>query len=134
MFQKGLTLFEIIVSAVILSLAVLGLVSVFASSRIHVQYSKTKASAATLASYLLNNLSMQVHQAETSAGASDGWDENNNPLYVLPGMTKTLTGNSVPLNHIPFNSDYTISRVNDASGSDTNLRRVQLGVNWTLTY
>ena len=134
MFQKGLTLFEIIVSAIILSLAVLGLVSVFSSSRIHVQYSKTRASAATLASYLLNNMSMQVHEAETSAGASDGWNETNNPLYVLPGMNKTLTGIPVPLNSVPFSPGYTISRVNDTLGIDTNLRRVQLAVNWTLTY
>lgn len=131
MFQKGLSLFEIIVAAVLLSLAVAGLVGVFSSSRIHVQYSKTRVLAATLASFLLNNLSMEVRQAETSPGVADGWNQANNTLTVATG---SVPGQTVTLSNIPFNSSYTISGVNDAAGNDTDLKRVQLAVNWTLTF
>jgi Tfp pilus assembly protein PilV len=118
---KGLTLVEIIVSCIILSLVVAGLAGMFVVGKRYIAHSRSRLSAAQLTRYFLDPLQMNV-------SASD-WGNNclsKDPTTGCPGP--------VSPDDITYTPNYTINDT-DPDNPDPilklKLRTVNLTINWT---
>jgi prepilin-type N-terminal cleavage/methylation domain-containing protein len=114
MRQPGLTLSEIIVSLVIISLTMAGLANIFVSAKRHIMHARSRMTSTELGKYFVDPLQMDVRQ--------DTWDNNNlsAPLsYAGPSQTIER------INYRPF---YNVTNVND-----TTLRRVVVDILWNET-
>lgn len=111
MDKKGLTLLEILVSIMILSLVVTGLTHVFIAGKRHILRSRSRISAVELGRLFLDTLQMDVR--------NDTW------------TTTCLGGNSSAcpatqtINNITYAPNYTISDING-----TTLRKVKVNITW----
>jgi prepilin-type N-terminal cleavage/methylation domain-containing protein len=114
MRKNGLTLIEVLVSLIIISITMAGLVNIFVSARRHILHARTRMTGGELGKYFLDPLQMEVRQ--------DTWDNNNlsAPLsYAGPSQTIER------INYRPF---YNVTNVND-----TTLRRVVVDILWNET-
>ncbi|MBU0503707.1 MAG: type II secretion system protein [Candidatus Omnitrophota bacterium] len=115
MDKKGMTLLEIVISMLILSLVTIGTANVFISAKKHVILNRSKMVAIGLARSYLESLQVNVTQ--------DTWDlsGNNLCLGVYPPFNDTFNPGM----------NYTIRRkvdTNPAAGIDA--RRVTLTIAW----
>jgi len=118
--QKALTIMEILVSLVILSLVFLGLLNLFISGRKYLQHSQSRMAGIELGKTFIDPLQMQVRQSD--------WGTSTNQLTL---------GTSIPyppqsINGITFTATTSdpISAVKDSANNNTTLRRVQTKINW----
>jgi len=134
MNKKGLTLIEILVSLVILLLVVASLASVFVAGKMQIAHTRSRLTGTELGKYFLDPFQMYVRQ--------DSWDDQiNNKLYTpsTPSPYSNSWTDAIGLTiadsiggRMTFAPIiYTVSRVLDASNSDTGLRRVVVTINWT---
>ena len=115
--QNALTLMEILVSAVILSLIFLGLLNLFISGRRYLQHSQSRMGGGELGKYFIDPLQMYVRQSD--------WGSSTNLLtsgvstsvvYTINGLTYTAT-----------------STVTAIGTTGLELRRVKSNIVWTET-
>lgn len=114
---------EIIVSLVILSITMAGLLNVFISAKKHSFRSRSRVSAGELGKYFLDPLQMDVTMQERTAGAQNGWGQVNNCLSSNPtsGCPSAQT-----VGNMPYTPAYTIDTV-----TETQLKRVKVAITWT---
>jgi prepilin-type N-terminal cleavage/methylation domain-containing protein len=112
MKRKGLSLIEILVSAVILALIMTGLINIFAASKRHIVRNRSRATASELSRNFLDILQMDVRQ--------DQWGSN-----CLSSSSTASCPGSESLNSYTYTPSYTIT---DLSG--TSLRKVKLNITW----
>ena len=70
MNKKGLSLLEILIAALILTLVITGLVSIFVSGKRLILHSRARISAGELGKFFLDPLKIQVRQDEWQWGAN----------------------------------------------------------------
>jgi len=109
----GFTLLEILVSLLILSIVITGIMSVFIASRRYIVRSRHRLQAANLARQVLEGLYKDVRQ--------DTWDTGG----LSVGSSKNC-GISCSLDNISCTCRYS---VNNVSGYD--YRKVDVTINWT---
>jgi Tfp pilus assembly protein PilV len=108
--QKALTLVEIVVALLILSLTMAGLVNIFIAGKRYILHSRSRMSGGELGKLFLDPLQMQVRQ--------DEWGNNCLSAGIGCPGAESLQG-------ITYTPTY---QVNNVSG--TNLRRVKVIINW----
>lgn len=120
--QKAITLMEILVSLVLMSVVLVTLSNVFISAKAGLKHSGADISAGILGRLVLDPLQKQVRQ--------DTWDLPNNTLSV---ENPHWYGNDT-VNNIKFVYRGNISNVTLADNvTNTGLRRVILKVQWNET-
>jgi prepilin-type N-terminal cleavage/methylation domain-containing protein len=124
MIKKGFTFLEILISTFILSLIMLGLISVFISSKRLINYSKSRITAAELGRLFLDPLQLHVRQ--------DTWGTAGNNLSEVNNGSSTGYGTSDGLDK-SYNATYTICYSGNCSvaWAGLALTRVKTTINWT---
>jgi prepilin-type N-terminal cleavage/methylation domain-containing protein len=120
--MKGLTLLEILVSMLIFSLIMLGLINVFVASKRLILSSRAQIVAAELARFAQGNVSLQVRR--------DDWGNN-----CLSNNSR-CSGFNETLDNVNYNITYTTSRMFGApSGNITvnDLYKVKSRIAWDET-
>lgn len=122
--KSGFTLIEIVVSSVILSLVLAGLASTFITGITYSRHSQLRMTGGELGRLFLDPFQMAVRQSD--------WDQGSNLFYIpAADNSRQWPGQAETLNGIDYTPSYTVSRVNDANGNDTGLRRLKAVVRWT---
>ncbi len=116
MRKKGFSLFEILISLVVLSIAITGITVLYTSSKKFVLHGRSTFIGTELGKVFLDPLQMDVRQ--------DTWGTN----CVSTIGVNTNCSSSVPqvINGISYTPAYTKTQV-----GVTSLRRVTLNLNWT---
>ena len=119
--RKGLTLLEILVSMLIFSLIMLGLINVFVASKRLILSSRAQIAAAELARFALGNLSMQVRVSQGEWGNNCLSDSSRCGSYIKP------------LDNINYNITYNTSQMFNISNYNItadNLYKAKVNVTW----
>jgi len=109
--KRALSLLEIIVSLVILSLTLAGLVNLFISAKRHILHAQSRMAGGEIGKLFLDPLQMQVRQ--------DTWDSPQNKL--TPQQYQERRG--------IYNASFMVSNVSDTP----TLRRVVVNLTWNET-
>lgn len=117
MQRVGLTLIEVIVAMVILSVTMLGLANIFVAGKRYILHSRSRVSMAELQKNYLDPLQMQVRQ--------DNWSSNCLGSGACPGTSAFAVSGGFQSNS---NVTYNITNV-----GVTNLRRAQIIIRWNET-
>lgn len=121
MNKKGLTLMEIIISIMILSVTLVSLSNLFVSAQRWFWHNRSQYASSELGRNFLDPLHMDVRQ--------DTWGTGGNIL--TPGVAPEVP---ITINGIVYTPDYTVTDVpviDPLTGIVVdNLRRVRLRVNW----
>ncbi len=112
--KKGFTLVEIIVSTVIFSLVILGMLGVFVAGNNWVIHFRERSTSAELGKFFVDPLQMDVRQ--------DTWNQIGNNLLNVGTRSETVQ----KINNKDFSAEHVISDV-----ANTNLRRVVTKIEWT---
>jgi Tfp pilus assembly protein PilV len=107
MNKRALTLLEIIISVVILSLVVTGLVNVFVAGKEYIQHSRRRMSAGEIGKKFLDPLQAYVRQ--------DTWSTNPLGTKNVPQST---------------NGIYTATYIVTDHPSDSDIKKVKASVSW----
>jgi prepilin-type N-terminal cleavage/methylation domain-containing protein len=136
MKNSGFTLLEILVSALIMAIVMLGLANVFFAGKRYVIHSRSRIAATEIGKTFLDPLATQVRQVANNTTATDGWDEANNSLRVglrycdgngsHAQQENCLSQAERTFDNMVYNATYNITNV-----SGTDLRKVRLVVNWS---
>lgn len=140
MNRRGFSLVEVVVSAIILALLIIGMTNVFISGKRYILHGRSRITSAELGRLFLDPLQMHVRHCESATGAQDGWDESNNALSITagfrycdsdPGHTQQPSGFchsqfDRTLDGIEYSARYSILN----HTQDNNIRRVVATVNW----
>ena len=119
--QNALTLIEILISTVVLSLVFLGLLNLFISGRRFLEHSQSRMGGGELGKVFMDPLQMQVRQSDW---VDLGGSATGNQLQLGNSITSAQS-----LNGITYTATSTVYAV-DAAG---NLRGVQTSINWQET-
>ncbi|MFA5357155.1 MAG: prepilin-type N-terminal cleavage/methylation domain-containing protein [Candidatus Omnitrophota bacterium] len=117
MNKNGVSLVEVLIAALILSLVLSSLAYVFIAGRRHIAHSRLRAQAIELARYYLTPLQMQVRQDEWSA----------NCLGSNTGCSGLV--NSTNISNVTYIPDITVY----LNASGTHLSKVLLNISWNET-
>ena len=111
--RNGFSLVEIMVSSVIFSLVILGLVSVFVSASKHITHARERMTSAQLGKFFLDPLQVYVRY--------DTWDGGvGNELEI-----GTRSGVAQNINNRDFTEEHAVAAV-----AGTDLRRVISTISW----
>ena len=116
MNKKGLSLLEILIAALILTLVITGLVSIFVSGKRLVLHSRARISAGELGKFFLDPLENRVRQ--------DEWGFNCLSNNAACNPQQETVG------PITYNAVYNTS---DVLGTNPPLRRVTVNIGWNET-
>ncbi len=135
--NKALTLAEIIISTVILSIVMLGLTNLFVSSKRYIALARARMTGGELGRVFIDPLQMYVRQ--------DTWDDAGNALYdggagVItycdsdPSTDENAVCSSMAVSERTFDrreyiANYNITS-NDFSGNTDTMRKVRTTINW----
>ena len=119
--QNALTLIEILISTVVLSLVFLGLLNLFISGRRFLEHSQSRMGGGELGKVFMDPLQMQVRQSDW---VNLGGTATGNQLQLGNSITSAQS-----LNGITYTATSAVYAV-DAAG---NLRGVQTSINWQET-
>ncbi len=111
----GVTLIEIIVSTLIMSLVMVGLANLYVVAKRYILHSRSRMAGGELGKYFLDPLQMHVRQ--------DNWNQANNSLSV-----GSYTGTNSTLDNINYTPHYNITNI-----TNTSLRRVRVNITWNET-
>ena len=114
MHKKGLTLLEILIAAVIFSLVIMGLASVFLAGKRHLRHSRGRIVASGMGQYVLDPLQMQVRQ--------DQWSAN----CLGEGINCSGIEGSWSIDNMPYTTATAWTKI-----AGTGLRKITTRVNWT---
>lgn len=135
--KKGFTIVEVLVSAMILAVILVGIVNVFITGKRLIQHSRSRMSGVELGKIFLTPLQDGVRV--------DTWGTANNPLQLgreycdsepahaaaqhpsCPGNPPTAADRTI--NNIIYDAEYNISNVT-ARGEPDNIRRVVTNIRW----
>jgi len=121
MSKRGFSLFEILVSLIILSIAVTGILVLYASTKKFILHGRSTFTGTELGKVFLDPLQEYVRQ--------DTWgDASNclsNPTTGCPGPQTS------PSTNITYTPVYTITPFDPTGGSNPTLIRVRSDINWT---
>jgi len=112
MDKKGVTLMEVVVSAVIFALVLVGMTNLFIGGRRYIMHARARMTAGELGKYFVDPLQMQVR--------FDQW--GSNCLSSGAGCV-TPTFN---INNIDYNAQYQVS----PGPGTTDVRRVTTTITW----
>ncbi|MDO8662298.1 MAG: hypothetical protein Q7K98_03655 [Candidatus Omnitrophota bacterium] len=113
MNKKALSLLEIIISTVILSLVITGLVNVFVAGKQYIQHSRLRMAGGEIGKFFLDPLQQYVRQ--------DTWDAS------CFGTNKVIANcPNVPSTSNPYTTAYSISDLS----ADTNIKKVKVTITW----
>ena len=132
----GFTLVEIIVATIILSLVILGMLSIFLAGNKHVIHTRERMTSAELGKLFVDPLQMDVNWSTWNSGAA-GNALALGTTYCDGIVGHTQNKNCPPaaqrrVNDRPFTATYVTSLVADNTGdANDNLRRVTTRVSWT---
>ena len=112
------TLLEIIVAMVLLSLVILGMLSVFVGGARHTVHSRERLSSAEVGKYFVDQMQNFVRQ--------DIWDTVANPLSLTSAFPLQPPLTSQVLNNRTFSGTYITTPI-----TNSDARRVIVTVNWT---
>ncbi len=115
----GLSLLEIIVALLILSLVMYGLTSLFTVGKGFVYRTGSRVVSMEIAKFFFEDQGLTV--------SADNYTSNQNCLYngsVCVNGTATYNG-------IAYNINYYTSNVTNFTNADTSLRKVIINVSWT---
>lgn len=132
---------EIMVAAVLFSLVIVGMLSVFIAGNKLVIHARERMVSSELSKLFVDPMQAHVRQ--------DIWDLTTNSLYIpaLPTTTFTSYCDSVvghelnqnpicpsaterKVNNRDFSAQYDVGRVLDSLGADTGIRRVTATITW----
>ncbi|MDD5281582.1 MAG: hypothetical protein PHC37_04635 [Candidatus Omnitrophica bacterium] len=128
--KRSTTLFEVIISTVIFSLVMAGMVGVFVAGKRHVLHARERMTGGEMGRLFLEPLQLAVRQ--------DNWDTASNALRVVGSNYTTYCDSIVghtqnpacpserKVNNITYTAEYNVSY---PTGT-TNLRRVTAKVGW----
>jgi Tfp pilus assembly protein PilV len=114
MSLTGFTLMEVLVSAVLIAIVLVGLANLFVVGKRYILHNRSRMTGGELGRVFLDPLQMHVRQ--------DTWGTANNCL-----SNKTNCPTPQTLDNITYTPDY--NDITDVAG--TNLRRVRLIISWT---
>jgi len=114
MTKKGFSLFEILISLIILSIAITGITVLFTSSKRFILHGRSTFSGTELGKFFLDPLQMYVRQ--------DTWGTN---CVSTNGVNTNCSTVPQVINGISYTPVYTKTQV-----GVTSLRRVTLNLNW----
>jgi type II secretory pathway pseudopilin PulG len=117
--RTGLSLLEIIVALLILSLVMYGLTSLFIVSKNFVNQSGSRVLSMDVAKYFFENASLAV--------TADNYTSNKNCLY---DDAACANNHNVTYNGIRYNVTYHTENATNSTGVDTTLRKVIINVTW----
>ena len=129
--NRGLTLMEILVSLVILSLVMVSLGNLFVGAKRLFLHSRSRVVGAEVGRRMMDPFQMHVRQNPSTPVANDGWGQINNWLRNVAG-----TWNGAALNGgngIVYQPQYAVTNVvvtNPGTGQTETLRRVVLTIQW----
>ena len=112
MNKKALTLLEIIVSIIILSVTMIGMTNLFMSAKRYIMHSRARMGGGELGKLFLDPLQMEVRQ--------DTWDTNANNLRIRhndQGQSQTING----ITYVP---------IYDVTDAGLGMRRAVVTINW----
>jgi Tfp pilus assembly protein PilV len=116
MNKKALTLLEIIVSIIILSVTMIGLANIFISGKRYILHARARMGGGELGKFFLDPLQAEVRE--------DTWNAPGNNLTVQP-YPHMQEG----VNNIIYNYTYTVA----PAPGNANLRRVVAEIGWNET-
>ncbi len=122
MKRKGLSLLEILVASLILTLALAGLLNIFVAGKRWVLHNRLRMTGGELGKYFLDPLQQQVKQSE--------WDSTSND-YISSNLLHKRTneaGSPVTLDR-PYTPYYTVS-VPPSFSSDSPMRKVRVDIKY----
>ena len=114
----GLTLLEIIVAMLILSLVMYGFVSIFTVSKQFVYHSSSRVVSMEVAKFFFEDANLSV--------SADVYPDKN----CLYNESQCQDANYT-VNNILYNVSYATGAVKNASDENTTLRKVVINVTWT---
>lgn len=118
MLKKGFSLFEIIVSLIILSIAITGMVVLFTSSKKFILHGRSTFAGTELGRVFLDPLQADVR-----------WDTWGNNCVSTNGVNTNCSPDPQVINGISYTPAYTKTQVGVTNA--TSLCRVTLNLNWT---
>lgn len=144
MSRNGFTLMEVTVAAVLFSLVIVGMLSVFVTGNKQVIHIRERMVSSGLGKLFIDPMQAHVRQ--------DTWDLDlaTNSLYIPASPVNSFTSycdsvvghelNQNPacpalaterkVNNRDFSAQYDVSRVLDSLGADTGMRRVTTTITW----
>lgn len=121
--KKGLTLMEILASAVMLILVTTGLASIFVAGHRHIAHSRSEMTAGEVAKYFLEPLQRQVRQDEWGSNCLSQNGTNPSGCDTTPWTD--------PSSNVTYTPTYTNSALLvDAQNPLGRLRKVRLTITW----
>jgi prepilin-type N-terminal cleavage/methylation domain-containing protein len=126
--KKGFSLVEVLVAAVIFSLLMLGMFSVFVSASKHITHARERMTSSQLGEFFIDPLQVYVRY--------DTWDQASNELRLTTAGTPRF-GVTQSINNRNFSETHTVADGNpaginyDAALAGTVLRRVTSTITWT---
>jgi len=138
MKKSGFTLLEILVSALIMAIVMLGLANVFFAGKRYVYHARSRIAATEISKTFLDPLASQVRQSANNTTINDGWNQTSNALRTGLRYCDNNTSHAAlqqegclseaerTFDSMVYSATYNISDVNG-----TDLRKVRLVVNWS---
>lgn len=132
--RKAITLVEIIIATVIISLVMAGLVGVFVVGKRFVLHIRERMASAQLSRLFLDPIQMHVRQ--------DNWDQPVNAIYIPTGISTYTTYCDSDAGHIQnpacpsvaddrkVNNTVYTGQYDTENVSGTDLRRVSVKIGW----
>ena len=117
MNKKALTLFEILVSVIILALVVTGLANVFVAGKSYIQHSRSRVTAVELGKFFLDPLQNDVNQTTWTSTSKLG-TKPINYQQIVPIDNKSYTGIYTFTNHL------------DNPSIPENINKVKVQITW----
>ena len=129
----GLTLLEIIISMLIFSLIMLGLINVFVAGKRIILSSRAQMTAAELARYALGNLSMQISQASWGNNCLSNFTKCSPYSQTIDNLVYAVSY-VCPQNctYNPYSAPMMFNMSNWSPNAD-NLYKVKVNVTWNET-
>lgn len=117
--KKALSLFEILISMILFSIALVGLVNVFIISKQYILHNRMRMTASQVAKFFLSGTNQLVVSYSNASNT-------NNCLY----NNGICTVEPLNVNGVAFNASYNTTAV---TGVPSELRKVIITVNWNET-
>jgi prepilin-type N-terminal cleavage/methylation domain-containing protein len=114
--KKGFSLVEVMVAAVLFSLLMLGMFSVFVSASKHITHARERMTSSQLGEFFIDPLQIYVRQ--------DTWDSNGLSLGSSAGVTQNINNRNFTEVHAVADG------TTDSALAGTDLRRVTSTISW----
>ncbi|MBN1912842.1 MAG: type II secretion system protein [Candidatus Omnitrophica bacterium] len=120
MLRKAFTLLEILVSTVLISMIMFGIMSGFIGIGRYISISRSETVAGQLARFFLGELPQQVRQ--------DNWNTS-----CLGGNSSNCSNGETTMDNTVYGVIYNVTAFNESGGDFANLSKVELSISWNET-